>query len=287
MSLEPVVTREIAALPVRPTDAHKGQVGRVAIIGGCSGAQTMAGAPALAARAALRSGAGLVQAIVPGDIQQTVIMLEPCVTTRALPLVGGSSLAAIVAEFEPDVVAVGPGLGGSILADHLRELIEQCDKPMVIDADGLNMLARMDRFAIPNPARITLTPHPGEMKRLFDRWCPGPMPAARADAAVTLARSTGCVTVLKGAGTVVTDGRRLYVNETGNAGMATAGAGDVLTGMIAAFVGQRLEPLEAAILGVYLHGLAGDFAAQDLGQLSLTAVDIIDALPDAFAEHGH
>ncbi len=286
MSNGPVVTREIAPLPARDDEAHKGQVGRVAIIGGCSGGRTMIGAPALAARAALRSGAGLVQAIVPTDIQQAVILLEPCVTTRALPA-AGRALASVVAEFEADVVAVGPGLGGSILREHLRELFDECHRPMVVDADALNLLAQLGPFEITNPRRVVLTPHPGEMRRIVTGWSGDPPPDDRKEAAIALARLTGCGVVLKGAGTVVTDGSRLYVNETGNAGMATAGAGDVLTGMIAAFIGQRLEPLEAAILGVYLHGLAGDFAAQELGQLPLTAVDIIDALPDAFAEHGH
>jgi len=286
MATKPIITREIAPLPGRPPDAHKGLVGRVLIIGGCVGDVTMVGAPALAARGALRSGAGLVQVVVPAAAQAAVITIEPCATARALPKRGKSRhLSSVVSDFGADVVAFGPGLGDSITSDALIELFTNCPKPIVVDADGLNLLASTRPFEIPNPGRIILTPHPGELRRLLTGRGKD-TPTDRQAAALALTETYGAVAVLKGRGTIVTDGRRLFINESGNAGMASAGTGDVLTGMIAALIGQGLAPLEAAILGVYLHGLAGDFAAQELGQLPLTAVDVVDALPDAFAEYG-
>ena len=140
-----------------------------------------------------------------------------------------------------------------------------------------------------NPQRVVLTPHAGELHRLLeargrsrsvDRSA-----ASRRDAACALVEAYGCCVALKGLGTIVTNGKRMYINETGNAGMATGGAGDVLTGVIAALIGQQLEPFEAAILGVYLHGLAGDFASEALGRLSMTAMDLVEYLPEAFSEH--
>ncbi len=315
MAKKPIITREVAPLPTRAPDAHKGQVGRVMIIGGCVGEVTMVGAPALAARAALRSGAGLVQLVVPAAAQVAAIAIEPCATARALPQSGErrgqrssapTPLSALAEDFDADVVAVGPGLGHSITPEALEELLTHCQKPIVADADALNLLASMKPFDIPNPRRVVLTPHPGEMRRLLAGWCgtgdspvaaePGTgrsgheraaraTPSDRQAAALRLAEAFGTVVVLKGRGTVVTDAERLYINESGNAGMASAGTGDVLTGIIAAMIGQGLAPLEASILGVHLHGLAGDFAAMELGQLPLTAVDLIDALPDAFAEY--
>lgn len=299
MSSEPIITREMAPLPGRAEDAHKGDVGRVLIIGGCAGAVTMAGAPALAARAALRAGAGMVQMVVPASLQSTVITIEPCATARPLPDAShasetlgdaghavGAALGDIARNYGADVVALGPGLGDSITPAALTEFLAAYPGPLVIDADGLNLLsATPPSFVIPQPRRVVLTPHPGEMRQLLSGRGVA-APADRQAAAVALVRAYGAIAVLKGSGTIVTDGARLFVNETGNAGMATAGAGDVLTGVIAALIGQKLAPLEAAILGVYLHGLAGDFAAQELGQLPMTAVDIIDALPDALLEYG-
>ena len=289
MPLDPIVTREIANLPKRADDTHKGDVGRIVVIGGCCGEALMVGAPAMAANAAFRSGAGLVQLMVPDLIRAAAATLAPCATTRTLHPDSARILEAARA-FHTDVAAIGPGLGESIPASVLIDLLTGFDGPIVVDADGLNLLASTEPFTIPNPGRIVLTPHPGELARLLaarniDRPT-GSSPPARRAAACALVEAYGCTVVLKGHGTVVTDGKRLYVNETGNAGMATGGTGDVLTGVIAALMGQHVEPLEAAILGVYLHGLAGDFAAQELGQLPLTAVDVVDALPDAFAEYG-
>ena len=286
-----IITREIAALPKRDDEAHKGDVGRIVVLGGSAIDPIMIGAPALAANAALKSGAGLVQIVVPRGIENAVAVLAPCATLRHLSQTGDSDAVwACVEMFACDVLAVGPGLGDTLPVDVLVSLIDRVGVPVVVDADGLNTLAKAGAFRFAQPSRVVLTPHPGEMRRLvqacgldlnLDRT-----PESRQAVAVAVARHYGCHVVLKGRHTVVTDGHRVYINETGNAGMATGGAGDVLTGVVAALLGQKLEPLEAAILAVYLHGLAGDFAAEELGRHSLTATDIITYLPEAFCDHG-
>ena len=289
MQADLTITREIVPMPQRRDDVHKGDVGRLVIIGGCYTPEVaMVGAPALAANAAFRTGAGLVQLMTPDPIRTAVATLAPCATFRTLPCKGEELLAEIEA-FRADVVALGPGLGTSLDTAEITEFILRVGKPMVIDADGLNRIAAGKPFEFPKPERVVLTPHPGELRRMLaarggDREV-GTTPAARRAAACALVEAYGCTVVLKGRGTIVTDGRRLYVNETGNAGMATAGAGDVLTGIITALIGQQVPPFEAAILGVYLHGLAGDFAAEELGRHSVTAMDLIDFLPEAICEH--
>ncbi len=282
-----IITREVASLPERSDDAHKGDVGRIVVIGGCCGEVVMVGAPALAANAAFRTGAGLVQMLVPEAIRTSVAVLAPCATTRTVATDADALLAA-VSDFHADAVALGPGLGDTLSPGVVADLLTRLPCPVVVDADGLNLLAAAPAFSIPDPERVVLTPHPGELARLLaardldhavDR-----SPASRRTAVCALAEAYGCTTVLKGRGTIVTNGRRLYLNETGNAGMATGGAGDVLTGVIAALIGQKMEPFEAAILGVYLHGLAGDFAAEELGRWSMTAMDLVEYLPEAFSE---
>lgn len=292
MREEITVTREIAPLPRRAPDAHKGDVGRVLVIGGCCNQQTaMIGAPSLAANAALRAGAGLVQVMSPAELRAAIGTLTPCATLRSLPPASSAlgDILRVAEDFQADVIALGPGLGDSLAALTVAELIREYAGPMVIDADGLNRLAEAAPFDIPMPHRIVLTPHPGEAQRLLasrgldvslDRT-----PASRRAAAIALNQSLGCVVVLKGSGTVVTNGDRLFANETGNAGMATAGTGDVLTGVIAALIGQKMSPFEGAILATYLHGLAGDYAAEELGPWSMTATDLLDFLPEAFCEH--
>lgn len=288
MASDITITREIAPLPSRADHAHKGDVGRVVIVGGCCNEVFMAGAPALAATAALRSGAGLVQLFVPESLRATVTSLAPCATSRTLPTSTAALLGALQ-EFAADVVAVGPGLGNSLQVAVLVGVLKELASPIVLDADGLNLLASTEPFEMPRPERIVLTPHPGEARRLLAARGQdadvGSTPAARRDAALRLVEAYGCTVVLKGHGTIVTNGDRLFVNETGNSGMATGGTGDVLTGMIAALIGQGLDPMEAAILAVCLHGLAGDFAAEELGRYSLTATDLIDYLPEAFCEY--
>ncbi|MCG3131676.1 MAG: Bifunctional NAD(P)H-hydrate repair enzyme Nnr [Phycisphaerae bacterium] len=287
MALKPVITQEVAALPARADDAHKGDVGRVLIIGGCDGLVSMSGAPALAARAAFRCGAGLVRVVAPEGVKPVVMTLVPMATTQTLPTGSGDcakELRTICDRFEADVVALGPGLGDSLSSSAVLEFVQSCRVPVVLDADGLNRLAEHGRTQLQDAGRIVLTPHPGEARRLLGTGAIGSDSLARQKAALDLHEAFGAVIVLKGRHTVVTDGERMYVNQTGNSGLATAGTGDVLTGMIAALIGQGMPVLEASILAVHVHGLAGDFAAQDLGVVSMTAEDVIAYLADAFAE---
>lgn len=276
----------IPKLRPRPAEAHKGDFGKVLIIAGSVG---MSGAVALAGRAALRAGAGLVRVATPKSVLPIVASVEPCFTTIALPEDGTGRISAkainiiLEAACENDAVAFGPGVGVSgALRSILGALLEHESLRLLIDADGLNNLAGITSWPARLKAELILTPHPGEMKRLWQGLSREPLPAGRQEQAVQFAQWTGAVVVLKGAGTVVTDAERVYVNKTGNPGMATAGSGDVLTGAITALCGQGLSDFDAAVLGVYIHGLAGDLAAEKLGQISLIATDIIDALPNAF-----
>ena len=283
--------KKIPRLPCRKVDSHKGDFGRVLIIGGSRG---MIGAPALAASAALRSGSGLVKMALPKSIQLTTAALEPCATSLALPDTpsGTFSAAAIpkilAAAQAHDVIAIGPGLDQSpALVKLLAALIALPKKPIVIDADGLNNLAKIKGWpkkTREKRANLVLTPHPGEAKRLWTSLSKSAYPTDRRAAALGLARASGQTIVLKGAGTIVTDGSRLYKNTTGNPGLATAGAGDVLTGIIAALIGQHLDLFYSAVLGTYLHGRAADLAAEMVGQVSLIASDLLEVLPDAFRQ---
>ncbi|MBS3734213.1 MAG: NAD(P)H-hydrate dehydratase [Phycisphaerae bacterium] len=285
-------------LPPRAPDGHKGDYGRVLVVGGSRG---MVGAVALAANAALRGGAGLVTFAAPQPVQLTIAGLAPCATSIALAC-DDAGLLAPEAEQQLagvaagcDVFAVGCGWGvGSGQKDLLAWALGQ-SRPMVCDADGLNNLAGLSGWQTVRSCPLILTPHPGEMARLTGRDASdiqSDRETAARQAVLDWAGSPrpGCapfVVVLKGAGTVVTDGRRVYVNDTGNPGMATGGAGDVLTGLIAALLGQGMLPFEAACLGVYAHGLAGDLAAAALGRLGLIASDLLDFLPAALEEaHG-
>ncbi len=277
---------QIPKLKPRAVDAHKGDFGKVCIIAGSTG---MSGAAALAGRAALRSGSGLVRVATPKSVLPIVASIEPSFTTIALAedSVGRISTKAVNtilnAASENDALAFGPGIGTSgELQSVLKSLLEHEQLRLIIDADGLNNLAKIKDWPVRLKADLILTPHPGEMKRLWSGLFREQLPTDRQQQAVQLAKKTKTVVALKGAGTVVTDGQKVYVNKTGNPGMATAGSGDVLTGAIVALAGQGLSNFDAAVLGVYIHGLAGDIAAERIGQVSLMATDIIDALPDAF-----
>jgi ADP-dependent NAD(P)H-hydrate dehydratase len=255
------------------------------MIGGSRG---MAGAVVLAGSAALRAGAGLVQVAVPASVQDVVAMSNPCYLTVGLAQdAQGKLLASSAAEIEPltqsaNVLGVGPGLGQSESLPALLAKILALPKPVVLDADGLNALVQSPGDLLTGrPAPTVLTPHPGEFGRMVQRPT-HEVQADRETLAFNFAREKNVVLVLKGHGTLVTDGSRLYRNTTGNPGMATGGTGDVLTGVIAALVAQGLEAFAAAQLGVFLHGRAGDIAAADLGEVSLTAADLIDSLPGAF-----
>ena len=278
---------ELPRLPPRRPEAHKGDFGVALIVGGSRG---MAGAAALAGMAALRGGAGRVRLAVPDVVLDAVAGFEPSYMTTPLPSdsagrIGPGAFERIAELAETaTVVACGPGLGRSLELDQLVvRLYREVAKPMVFDADALNALAgEPETLVHPGGPRI-LTPHPGEFARLMDGKLD---PELRAEAAVQLAARCGIVVVLKGHRTLVTDGARRAINTTGNPGMATGGTGDVLTGLIAALACQHLNAFDAARLGVHLHGLAGDLAAEELGETSLIASDLILFLPDAFCETG-
>jgi hydroxyethylthiazole kinase-like uncharacterized protein yjeF len=277
---------QIPKLKKRAKDAHKGDFGKVLVIAGSVG---MSGAAALVGKAALRTGSGLVRVAVPKSILPIVASLEPCYTT--IPVaedekghISGKAINAVLqTAADNDVLAFGPGIGVTHgVSMILATLLEQAELKLVIDADGLNNLAKLNDWPSKCKAKLILTPHPGEMKRLWDGLFRIPLPTDRSEQAAKLSQKTNAVVVLKGAGTVVTDGNRVYVNKTGNPGMATAGSGDVLTGVITSLYGQGLDAFDAAVLGVYVHGLAGDIAAESRSEISLIATDIIDSLGDAF-----
>ena len=275
--------RDIPKPPVRPVDVHKGTAGLVLVVAGSRG---MAGAAALVGNGALRAGAGLVRIATPDAALDTVAALAPCCTTAPLPDDGAclrAEAAGKILELADgqDAVALGPGLGRTpAVGSVVRAVLEALEIPVVLDADGLNAIAADAAETIARARNgLILTPHPGEAARLLGSSAQD-VQADREAAAERLA-GLGAVAVLKGAGTVVSDGERLYVNETGNPGMATAGAGDVLTGMLAALVAARMPLFEAAVLAVWAHGRAGDLAAERLGLLGLTAMDLLGCVPEA------
>lgn len=270
---------DIPMLPDRCPNSHKGTYGKVAIIGGSIG---MSGAPVLAGKAALRTGSGLVRLAVPESIQPVVASMEPCYTTVALSddqtgKISDNSIGQILKIIEDnDVIAFGPGCGiGYGIKKVLQEIIK---KPiqLVIDADGLNNLCSIYKWWEILKADTILTPHPGEMARLWNSVFREDMPNDRIETAVKFSERTDTVVLLKGHETVVAQSGKYYVNTTGNPGMATAGAGDVLTGMVLSMIGQGLDNFDAAVLGAYEHGLAGDRAVQERSQRSIIASDIIE-----------
>ena len=304
--------RRVARIPglqPRLKQAHKGDFGRVLVIGGSPG---MIGAPALAANAALRSGAGLVTIACPASIQQAIATLCPCATTIPLAetrdglidpinaLKYFDTAAMLGGASTPTVLAAGPGLGQGPARwdrrwiDLFGAFAKQGGVPLVLDADALNAMARVgDAVAGPLGTNCVITPHPGEMARLRGISAVN-VQENRRKVAVAAARwladdghhaghDEPPVVVLKGAGTIVTDGLRIYTNKTGNPSMATGGSGDVLTGIIAALIGQGLSRFDAAVLGVCVHGRAGDIAVKEVGEVSLIATDLIDSLPRALA----
>jgi len=279
------IIENIPKLNRRPKDAHKGTFGRVCIIAASGG---MSGAAALAGRSALRAGAGLVRVAVPKSVLPIVAAIEPSFTTIPLPedshgRISGKAVNTILDAVEQnDVLAFGPGVGISNDLQSILQTLLQQQTHLVIDADGLNNLSRITNWQAKKKAELLLTPHPGEMKRLWAPLFRQQPPSDRNRQAAAFAKHTQTTVVLKGAGTVVTDADKIYVNTTGNPGMATAGSGDVLTGVMAALIAQNLSIFDAAVLGVYVHGLAGDIAAKRLGQVSVIATDIIKALPEAF-----
>lgn len=278
-------------LPSRPSAAHKGTFGRVMLVGGSRG---MAGSISLSSIAALHTGSGLVSAAVPDRILETVAGFHPALMTTALPCLDGHFATDAWTELRDsvarhDAIGVGPGMGGgdgSVVI--VEELLRQRRTSLVIDADALNIISREGFFADDKFARsvedcpIVLTPHPGELARLTG--VDAKDERAQLAAAQELAERLGITIVVKGGPTHVVDGsapdesHRVYVNSTGNPGMGTAGCGDVLTGVITSLLGQGLSGWDAARLGVWIHGRAGDVAAESISQAGMTAWHLVETL---------
>lgn len=286
MNRSPNASPPLPRLAPRPPHSHKGDYGRVLLVGGSQG---MAGAIALAGMAALRSGAGLVRIATPAVCQPIVAGFEASVMTVGLPADDDGHLASwalpVLAPYidQADVVACGPGLGRTdSIVEIVAWLYRSVPKPLLVDADGLFALAqRPEALENPGGPRM-LTPHEGEFRRLLGQAKLAP--EDREPAARRFAERAGAVVVLKGHRTLITDGKRVVDNTTGNPGMATGGTGDVLTGIVTAIVAQHLSPLDAAHLGVHVHGLSGDLAAAELGQVSMIASDLIRYLPHAWRQ---
>ncbi len=286
----PPVTSDVPTLPPRDAATHKGQVGRVAIIAGSRG---LSGAACLSGLGALRGGAGLVRVYTPESVRPLVAASEPCLMTVALPEDGDGRIVNSAETAWATVAAIGPGLGTNFtLPAVVASFLADFAGPVVIDADGLNNLAAVSHWWAARANRPTvLTPHPGEMARLRTGAGLPPLNGedddARLRCAHEYARVTGCIVVLKGHRTVVSAPAQAYINNTGNPGMATGGMGDVLTGLIAALLGQGLSAFDAARLGVYAHGLAADMCAKEIGPLGYLAREVADRLPAALARCAH
>ncbi len=292
-----VKTKKLPKLNPRKSNTHKGSYGRVLVLAGSPG---LTGAAYLCSKAALRSGSGIVTLGVPESLNPIMESKLTCVMTHPLPETKASTLSnkgkkEIMKLCEShDVVALGPGLSQQ---PETRELIlwliQNIDRNMVIDADGLNALSDKVKVLHKIKRQAVLTPHPGEMSRLAGLGSAKDVQKDRLNTASQFVQSIqtklnnerNLTLVLKGDKTIVADSGKVYVNRTGNPGMATAGTGDVLTGIIASLIGQGYDVFDASQLGVYIHGLAGDIAAKKKGERSMIASDIIEYLPDAFIKY--
>lgn len=270
--------------PKRQPDTHKGDFGHVLVVAGSLG---YTGAAYLASQAALLAGAGLVTLAIGKSLHGILasklveVMVKPFFETRdaSLSLMALKELLAFSEKCS--VVALGPGISQNKETQELvRNLITKLDKPVVLDADGINAMAGHVDLLKDAKSGLILTPHPGEMSRLIGKDI-SEIQKDRNNVAIGFAREYNTVLVLKGHQTLVADpAGQIYVNTTGNAGMASGGCGDVLTGMIAAFIAQGCGPFEAAALAAYFHGLAGDAAAKEKGLSSLIATDLLNKLPE-------
>ena len=263
-------------LPEREPWAHKGNFGRILLLCGSRG---YTGAAALAAMGALRSGAGLVYLGVPESIYQieAVKLTEPIVfplpdEDGMLSVQAAEKIGALLPQM--DAVLIGPGLGQSMgTLAALKTVLREFDGPVVVDADGINLLARHKHLLRGRTAPTVLTPHDGEFMRLAQ------LGDDRKAAAEELATELGCIVVLKGHRTLITDGVCCYENRTGNPGMAVGGSGDVLAGILVSLLGQGIGALEATAVAVWLHGAAGDRCAEKMGQYGMLPTDLLEELP--------
>ena len=269
----------------REPSAHKGRFGHVLVLAGSTG---FAGAACLTAQAALRSGAGLVTVGVPESLLPVVASkVTACMTHPFREVAGGAFALGALPEIlafarRCTVVALGPGIGRHRSTERLvHALIRSLECPVVLDADGLNAFEGQAEVLDKAKKPLVLTPHPGEMARLTG-LSTAEVQGNRPQVARDFAAKHGAVVALKGHRTVVTNGRQVYENETGNPGMASGGTGDVLTGMVAGLLAQGLELFGATCLAVYLHGLAADLAVTATGEQALVATDLLAHLGSAF-----
>src|SRR5437762_2986927 len=270
----------------RVPDSHKGDYGRVLVVAGSRG---KSGAAHLAAVGALRSGAGLVTVATPGSCQAVVAAMGPEYMTEAL----GERDEGLdpdgverVLELARDVIAIGPGLGQApATREFIKRLVDRATMPLVIDADGLNAFGSdPDRLAGREGREVIITPHPGEMARLLG-MSTDEVQASRLEVARNFAVAHHLYVVLKGHRTLIaTPDEKIFINPTGNPGMATGGTGDVLTGMVAAWLAQLLDAEAACKIAVYLHGVAGDLAEADEGEVAMTSADLTGHIGDAILE---
>jgi NAD(P)H-hydrate epimerase len=273
----------IPAFPLRQDTTHKGSFKTVYIIGGQT---TMPGAPAMTARAVFRSGGGLVKFVADESILSQLLLLEPSATAVAISD-KARNLERVLVECDPEdmgVLAIGPGMGQSPQSRYRLLSLLTSNRPMVLDADALNLLAESGQSLEPSAKSRVLTPHPGEYRRLAKaaKITLDPTVASqRLEAATELAKFHHAVVVLKGHQTIVASRTQCYINNTGNPALATAGSGDVLTGIIAALLAQGLDGFAAASLAVHLHGLAADLWVHENGPVGLLARDLADTLPRA------
>ena len=267
----------LSILPDRKADSHKGDYGKILLLCGSRG---YTGAAALAATGALRSGAGLVYLAVP----ESIYAIEACKLTEAivlpLPDEGGKLALAALPEIrrllpKMDAVLIGCGLGQSAGTQTvLGTVLGEFSGPVVVDADGINLLAKHMDILRERHAPTILTPHAGEFVRIG-----GDNKADRVTETERFAKEYGCILLLKGHETVISDGKETYVNQTGNPGMAVGGSGDVLSGILVSLLGQGIEPLKAAACGAWLHGKAGDICAEKIGQYGMLPTDLVEVLP--------
>ena len=264
-------------LPNRDVNAHKGDFGKILLLCGSKG---YTGAPALAALGALRTGAGLIFLGVPECIYsiEAIKLTEPIVFSlpdndgkladKSIPLIRERMCGM-------DAILIGPGMGVSNDACKVVEMVlREYAGPVVLDADGINMICGHIDILRGRTGTTILTPHAGEFLRIS-----GKLPEDRIGSAVDFARMSNCILLLKGHRTVITDGCTCYVNNTGNTGMAVGGSGDVLAGMITALLGQGIDPLKAVACAAWLHGAAGDICAQEIGQYGMLPSDMVNTLP--------
>jgi len=274
----------------RNENTHKGDYGHAFIVAGSTG---MTGAAYLASQAAILSGCGLVTLGIPANLNQvmeiklTEVMTLPLACSKEGYLKKSSEKNILNFSKKVSAVAIGPGLSRLSEVENLvRKVLLKVNKPLVLDADGLNALSKNTQLLKKRKMPTIVTPHPGEMARLINKnvsW----IQKNREEVAKKFSRVYNCVTILKGFKTIVANPKgQCFVNDSGNSGMSTAGTGDVLTGMIVSLLAQGIDVYSSSIIAVHLHGVAGDYAAKEKGQISLIAGDLLDKLPQVFKEVG-